>query len=188
LPWIALVGTGFFLLLQFEATAGQDGQPPASWPLASGIKRTSDRPTLLVFAHPRCPCTSATVGELDLLMTRCQGKADVCVLFYKPSDAEPSWEQTDTWYAAARIPGVSVLADPCGAEAARFCAETSGHALLYSPDGRLLFTGGITAARGHAGNSQGRTALVALLTEGKSDTTVTPVFGCPLSSEATPRQ
>src|SRR5205085_9936459 len=99
------------------------------------------------------------------------------VLFYRPADAEQDWEQTGTWHAATRIPGVNVVADRDGAEAARFGTETSGHALLYGRDGQLLFRGGITAARGHAGENEGRSARVALLTGGTPDAEWTPVFG-----------
>ena len=108
------------------------------------------------------------------------------VLFYKPSEAEPGWERTDTWQAAARIPGVRVAVDPDGAQAARFSAETSGHALLYGPDGRLWFSGGITDGRGHAGESGGRRAIMELLTGEAPHAEGTPVFGCPLSAGPPP--
>jgi hypothetical protein len=52
--------------------------------------------------------------------------------------------------------------------------------ILYDAAGRLRFSGGITAARGHAGDNLGRSAIVELL-EGDSPTaTATPVFGCSL--------
>jgi hypothetical protein len=54
--------------------------------------------------------------------------------------------------------------------------------LLYDTAGRLLFSGGITAARGHSGDNAGREAIVALLAGAPTDRTQTPVFGCKLSN------
>jgi hypothetical protein len=102
------------------------------------------------------------------------------VFFLKPTSVPDDWERTDLWRSAASIPGVQVWADPDGAEARRFHAATSGLALLYDGDGRLRFCGGITRARGHAGDNPGREALRALLLEGGPGPTQTPVFGCPL--------
>ena len=59
-----------------------------------------------------------------------------------------------------------MLRDDDGAEARRFGAETSGQTLLYDEHGALLFSGGITGARGHAGDNAGRASLVALLNRG----------------------
>jgi hypothetical protein len=184
--WLAAVVGGFGLIQRFETTPAPAREPPGSWPTASGIKLTAERPTLLLFVHPRCPCTRATIGELAVLATHCPGRFDARVLFYKPAGAEPGWEQTDTWHAARRIPGVAVGIDLDGREAERFAAAASGQALLYGPDGGLLFAGGITAARGNAGDSAGRRSLIALLTGGAAETDRTPVFGCPLSGDGAP--
>jgi hypothetical protein len=73
-----------------------------------------------------------------------------------------------------------VVWDEGGAEARRFGATTSGHAVLYSPDGRLLFRGGLTGARGHAGDNANLDALAAVLDGAPSPHINVPVFGCPL--------
>ena len=52
------------------------------------------------------------------------------------------------------------------------------HADVCDADGRLVFSGGITVARGHSGDNAGRSALAALLTDGTAATTKTAVFGC----------
>jgi hypothetical protein len=44
----------------------------------------------------------------------------------------------------------------------------------------LLFAGGITAARGHAGDNAGRSAIETLLAGGRPGYDRTPVFGCPI--------
>ena len=60
--------------------------------------------------------------------------------------------------------------------------STSGQTILYGADGTLLFSGGITGSRGHAGDNDGRAGLVALLTRAGRGQTRTKVFGCPLVS------
>ena len=65
-------------------------------------------------------------------------------------------------------------------EAARFGVATSGHTLVYDAPGRLLFSGGLTAARGREGEAKSARRIAALLTTGKADRDVSPVFGCAL--------
>jgi hypothetical protein len=105
---------------------------------------------------------------------------DAHVLFYQPDGFTDEWAQTDLWQSAAAIPGVTVSRDESGIEARRFQAETSGQILLYDTGGRLLFSGGITASRGHSGDNAGRRAIVSLLTEGAAERDQTLVFGCSL--------
>jgi len=76
-----------------------------------------------------------------------------------------------------------VLTDEDGIEARSFGAVTSGQALLYSAQGRLLFSGGITESRGHSGDNAGRSAIESLVmngSEGLRTPASTPVYGCPL--------
>ena len=49
--------------------------------------------------------------------------------------------------------GYDVLEDLEACLATEFGALTSGHALLYSTDGSLRFSGGLTDSRGHEGDS-----------------------------------
>jgi hypothetical protein len=55
--------------------------------------------------------------------------------------------------------------------------------VLYDSAGNLLFRGGITSARGHAGDNAGRAAVVSLLTSDEAEGRDTPVFGCPLFAQ-----
>lgn len=154
--WLCAVTGGMLVLSGYSNSAGQEGQPPALWPSAGGVQREGNRATLVMFLHPQCPCSRATVGELALLMARCQGLVDARVFFLQPAEMPWNWCQTDLWRAAARIPGVSVERDDAGREARLFHAETSGDTMLYGAKGNLLFHGGITVSRGHAGDNAGR--------------------------------
>jgi hypothetical protein len=176
--WVLAVGAGFAVLSRYSSEAGESGAVPASWPSASRISPQHDRATLVMFAHPQCPCTQASVSELARLMARFDGRLAGYVVFAKPADVAEDWENTSLRRRAAAIAGVSVVSDEGGIEAARFRAFTSGATVLYGPDGRLLFNGGITAARGHEGDSFGMRRISSLLTTGKADRSDAPVFGC----------
>jgi hypothetical protein len=132
-----------------------------------------------MFAHPRCPCSRASVAEFAELMAGCGDRVTARVLFYKPKDSADDWARSDTWRSALSIPGVGVAEDEDGVEASRFGAETSGSAVLYDATGKLLFSGGITATRGQRGATDGCRAILALL-EKTPAPEKTPVFGCPI--------
>ena len=181
--WIAAVAFGMRILFRYENTPGRVGALSQAWP-AEQIERTPDRPTLVMLAHPHCPCTAASVGELAQIMARLQGRVAAYVLFVKPKGAGSDWEDTDLRRSAEAIPGVKVVFDPDGAEARRFGAETSGHTQLFGTNGRLLFSGGITASRGHAGYNAGEHAIIALVNNQTPARTQTLVFGCSLASRS----
>jgi hypothetical protein len=178
--WMVVVASGLSVLWHYQTAAGIAGVPPAHWPRASRIVPANDRPTLVVAVHPHCPCSRASLEELDRLMARVRDRVSAHVLFVKPGMLADDWVHTDLWRRAAAIRGVAVMADVNGREAERFAAATSGQTMLYGPDGRLLFSGGITSSRGHAGDNAGRSAIVALVTARSATTRSTPVFGCAL--------
>lgn len=178
--WAGSITAGLRYMLNYERTPGRVGAVPSAWPAGSSLKRPADRATLLVFAHPRCPCTRATMSELAEVMAHTQGKLTATVVFFAPPDAGRDWYDTDLHRKAAAIPGVSVVSDKLGSEAKRFGVETSGHAMLFAADGRLLFQGGITASRGHEGDNAGESAIVALVNGHAAPQSKTLVFGCSL--------
>jgi len=180
--WLAALGAGMAAMLRYEFAPGGDEGAPKLWPAASALPRAAGKPTLVVFAHPRCPCTEATVHELTEAVARTRSGAAVLVSFFAPPDAGDEWVQTPTWRSAAAIPGAVVLKDEAGREAARFHASTSGRTLLYNENGELLFDGGITGARGHVGENAGQDSLISLLSHHAANATTTPVFGCRINS------
>jgi hypothetical protein len=178
--WVAVAGVGFVTLALYETAPGDSGAAPATWPQATTLPAPEDRPALVVLAHPQCPCTRASIAELERLMRDVYGHTDAYVLFLQPASASEEWVESDLWRHADRIPGVRAVRDPGGHEARRFGAATSGHAVLYDADGRLRFSGGLTASRGHEGDNEGRAALTRLLTENDAERGATPIYGCPL--------
>lgn len=178
--WLLMIGIGMWFLKNYEISPGVAAAAPNQWPADSGIRRATHSATLVMLAHPHCPCTRASIGELSRLMTQARGRVTAYVLFVKPLNFSDGWEQTDLLRSAEAIPGVIVVRDDEGVEARRFHAVTSGQIVLYDAEGKQLFSGGITSARGHAGENAGRTAIVSLLTAGEAERRETPVFGCPL--------
>jgi hypothetical protein len=181
IAWTATVAFGSRALLNYESSPGRVGMVPPAWPADSGVRLLANRSTLVMFAHPHCPCTRASVEELARMMARVQGKVSAYVLFYKPRDSGHDWEKTDLRRTAAEVPGVTVLSDVDGAEARRFGAETSGHTLLFDFRGRLLFSGGITQSRGHSGDNDGESAILSIVNNQATARTKTFIFGCALT-------
>jgi hypothetical protein len=177
--WLATVASGMAFILDYASAPGAPAKPPDGWP-ASRLARAPGRATLVMLAHPHCPCTRASIGELALLMAPLQGQVTAHVLFLRPDGAPDGWERTDLWESAAAIPGVTVTTDPDGTEAAGFGALTSGQVVLYGASGGLLFSGGITPARGHAGDNGGRAAIHRLVSGRQGAASASPVFGCSL--------
>jgi hypothetical protein len=185
--WVPAVAFGISALWRYSTTPGRPASPPLHWPAHVPMELAKGRATLMIFAHPKCPCSAATVGELAIIMAHAQKKVDARVFFYAPSTESTEWIRTDLWNAAKAIPGVQVFEDRDATAARDFGALTSGQSLLYSADGRLLFEGGITAFRGHSGDNAGRSAILAIL-QGDKQTwdrgpVTTPVFGCSLQGE-----
>ncbi|MGB8352868.1 MAG: hypothetical protein WCD79_03190, partial [Chthoniobacteraceae bacterium] len=129
--WLAVVGAGMAVLWNYENVPGARLAVPGEWPSASRISRMPGEATLVMFAHPRCPCTRASIGELEKLMAQSHGPVRATVVFYKPHGAPDEWAHTDLWKTAAAIPGVEVRVDEDGTEAAQFGAVTSGFVVLY---------------------------------------------------------
>lgn len=178
--WALVTALGVGVLWSYKNTPGPGATAPAGWPLDSRIRPDAERATLVMLAHPQCPCTRASIGELDRLMAQAHGRLTAYVLFLKPAGSPDDWEKSDLWQSAVRIPGVNVVLDDNGVEARRFRAMTSGQTVVYDKAGQLLFSGGITRSRGHSGDNEGSSAIVSLLNAGQADRSETAVFGCPL--------
>jgi len=187
LIWFGAVSFGSLWMWKYESTPGDPSTTPIHWPSNSRIQRSIHLPTLIVFAHPRCPCTRASIRELSLLMTHCAGRLDARVLFFKPASSSANWERTDLWRSAEAIPGVQVEWDEGGEEANYFLATTSGYSSLYNQSGQLMFSGGITGSRGHSGDNSGRSAIESVLINGRAGQQRAPVFGCSLLGSAAAR-
>lgn len=180
LLWLALpaVLLGFGALESHSLGVGAPPRPPAQVADARATGR------LLVFLHPRCPCSRATVVELDRIAQRAGERVSIRAFVLADPAIGEAGPGASTWDRVAAIPGAAVEADPGGARAREFGVETSGTVLLYGAGGELLFDGGITAARGHEGANGSTAALLERIELGRGGRVSTPVFGCALGASA----
>src|SRR5580765_1348219 len=117
--WLSAVAYGMAFVWSYNHRPGEASVAPVLWPADSRVPRASSY-TLVMLAHPKCPCTRATLEELSKLMTHTQGRLRSFVLFVKPRGLPPDWDRTDLWQSASSIPGVTVVVDIDGVEAKRF--------------------------------------------------------------------
>ena len=182
--WITILVGGITATARWEGQPGDSFEAPSTWPSDTTVSLTPGSWTLILFAHPRCPCTRASLHELERIVSRSETPLSAQVLFCVPDGAPPRWEDSGLWSLAQAIPGLRVSADAGGLEARRFGARTSGDVLLYDPVRQLRFHGGITLLRGHQGTSRGFTDVLALLRGSQESCCASPVFGCGLFDEA----
>ena len=183
--WLAVIALGMRALLEYQARPGHAAHAPAQWPARSTLARHPGAATLVLFAHPKCPCTRASLGELERSLAHAKKPIDAWIVLVLPRNVDASWAQSDLVLDADQIPHAHVWVDRGGVEAHRFDAHTSGQVLLYDATGKLRFEGGITPGRGHMGDNAGGDAVATLVggpipLGSGADSTRTPVYGCAL--------
>jgi hypothetical protein len=185
--WIAIAVAGWYGISAY----GFNGDPQATtsivsqWPVDSTIVRLTERPTLVLFLHPKCPCSRATVGELERLPVLVPSDAlpDVCVVAAAPRATGDLWWSSPFLDRVARLPNARMVRDPGGVETDLFGARVSGTVLLFDPAGKRLYAGGVTMSRGHAGDNVGLQAVTDLLVNPRADVSSIPPLGCAMVRE-----
>lgn len=162
---------------------GDPGSTPGTWPAATTLRRASRGATLVMLAHPRCPCTPASLEELARVVELSPAPVRTYVLVVRPRGAPQGFEEGPVWERCREL-GLVRTRDPGGVEAAAFGARTSGHVTAWDPAGRLLYAGGITAAKGCPGDNPGRRALLAALAGLRPEPGA--IYGCPLQAPGQP--
>lgn len=188
-----LVSAALFAMADYGTEQGLSGVAPSYWPdgLQDMIQPDPARPTLVLFAHPLCPCTRSSLWELESITNQLYGMVDLHVLFFEPAQTTSMpdvWAASELKNIAARLPGTQMHADIDGRIASNFGAYTSGQVLMYGTSGALQFAGGITPSRGHMGSNPGRAAVVSAIVSDEGidplAPRVNPVFGCSLHEES----
>lgn len=181
--WFVGVSAAFAAIWAYKATPGAGASAPTHWPAASTIRPAPGIANVVVFAHPQCPCTRATMTELHRLATLIASRAQIHVVLVEPEGAPTGFTDGAILARARALPGAEVVIDRGEREATRFAARTSGTTLVYAADGELLFAGGLTVARGHEGGPAAERIRDAIATRGAQQTS--PIFGCALTEVAT---
>ena len=148
--------------------------------------RSIGRTTLVMFAHPLCPCTPASLTRVGELLAAAPASVEATVFFDIPDGVTAAWEHGESERIAESIPRLRVVADPNGDTARRFGVSTSGGVLIFDPEGRRIFQGGLTARRGDPSENAASDAALACLRGRTGEPDDWPVFGCSLFGETEP--
>lgn len=184
LTWLVVIGVGMFILIDYSSAPGVPADVCDTWPSETLLERNESATTVLVFLHPRCPCSRATVTMLARTLASSASNAEVRALFFCPADEPSTWAQTDMWHDVERIaPGAAIL-DTDGRESELFGASTSGHVLVFDKSGQCVYSGGITRGRGHDGDNPGSNAVRAVLAGLSPTGDSFGVYGCPIRCDA----
>ncbi len=189
--WLCLVVAIFGAMAAYAAKPGAVGDVPQTWPKNPPAAMSLDpqQPTLVLAVHPRCPCTRATISELERALAKAPALPTTYALIYEPGPDDPvhedeSFARTSIASRLAKLPGVILIPDPDAQIASRFGARTSGHTLVYTPDAALAYSGGLTPTRAHEGPNTGSASLIELFNARQSLASEAPVFGCPLCPDS----
>jgi hypothetical protein len=184
--WVLATVLGLSLLWRHGFVAGPVAKAEQTWPSAALLPRPAGMPTLIMTVHPECPCSRASLNELEVPMSHCPGKLHAYVLFAEPAGVKVPVESTALWKSASQISGVTTMVDNDGVTTGLFGAETSGQVFVYDAAGVLRFSGGLTASRGHEGDNDGLSEVEGIVrlnnlagsTAEKTQVKSTPVYGC----------
>ena len=176
--WMGSIGVSLFFFEQYERTPGAKFDAPLERPPESSLDFSHDKFTLIMFVHPHCPCVSASVTELETIATRYEEKLSARVVFVRPPGVPTEWEKGSLWTQVGKCAHLTSTIDEDGVEAGRFGARTSGHAYLLSPEGRIVFEGGLTESRGGCASKQ--SSIGMWIEHDRDAPSSTPVYGCPL--------
>lgn len=179
--WVLALMAALYFMSAYERAPGPEGTAPLVWPSASVLNTLNGDFTLVMFVHPQCPCSRASLDELNVIMNSADARrSKAYAVFVSPPSTDEHWLHTYSWERAGQIPGVLRYVDHGGVEAHRFGAQTSGDLLLYDGRGQLEFRGGITSARGAEGDNIGRQSVLRLLAGSPVPWQTHAVFGCAL--------
>lgn len=173
---------GVCTLYDYSTRPGQHANAPHIWPQETNVPARPGRSQVLVFIHPHCPCTRATLYQLERLQAAVGGRIATTLVICIPHGVAGDWHQTDLYRSAAAMADTTVHLDRGSTQAAAFGVKTSGHVLVYDPTGSLIYSGGITSGRGHAGANPGVLACRESILHPQF-LRCHAVYGCPLHAE-----
>ena len=177
--WLCVLFLLWGILLRH---AFQPSKVPA-WPVMTTSLPASKTFRIVLFAHPCCPCTRATLEELNESLTRLPKDTSVSIVFVTAGLAESDVAGSPNVALARQLSGVQVRFDCTGEEARRLNATVSGEVFAFDRAGRLVFQGGLTPGRGHQGESAGQKRLEQLASGLAHEPCTAPVFGCHLPTD-----
>ncbi len=180
--WFAISVTAFWALTIRSYVPGAVATAPRVWPAATSLTRDHAACTAVVFVHPLCGCTRATLAEVARLTRQLGDDSRWIIVVDANATSGLADLNTSVVRLARGISKAEVYLDFGGVETARFQARTSGEVQLFDTDGQLQFHGGVTPARGHEGVSVGRLAIADWVSRRQSPVVACNTYGCLLSA------
>ncbi|MBX3721736.1 MAG: hypothetical protein KF713_07855 [Turneriella sp.] len=177
--WSLGTATGIYVLGRYEFTAGEAVNDISEWPESLTMPFVAGRMNLVVMAHPHCPCSKASLEELNNALAAVPLQPYVRLVYYRPPGVTAAWSQSELVAESRRLSGIAVIFDEDGKIAETLGARTSFDVFLFNASRQIIFRGGITRGRGIYGANPGRRALEAAL-RGETAAKMYPVYGCPL--------
>lgn len=135
-------------------------------------------PTILLFYHPKCPCTLASARCLARLASRFNGSPNFYAYAYCPAEEPDTWIASSTTDELRTINNVTIFPDRNAEKCKQFGVRISGHILVYNSAGKLVFSGGITPYRGHEGGSMAAMDFIQHANGKVLEPSCWPTFGC----------
>jgi hypothetical protein len=184
--WLAAVAASWWWMSQYEfaTNAALPHGVVDRWPAGSTLTRPGDHLTLLLFLHPKCACSRASLTELERMLASVDAAAtpefELIVVATVPIGADDQWLESDTVDRVRELAATRLFVDRGGVEAARFGASTSGLVMLFDEQGTRRYAGGITVSRAHEGDNVGRDAVEQILRGKGGQVSEIPPFGCRL--------
>ena len=82
--WLGAATAGLSALYRYEARPGLAAASPVQWPVPSHIVLDSRKHTLVMFVHPQCSCSVASISQLDHIVARVGDRLAVYVMAVIP--------------------------------------------------------------------------------------------------------
>ena len=109
--WLSASIAGMTTLWNHEARPGIPAAAPTSWPRDSALSKQPSKAAMLVWIHPHCPCSWATIRELERLLVHVSDDTDCQIILTRPAECGSDFVESDLTRAIRKIRGVSVVVD-----------------------------------------------------------------------------
>ncbi len=156
-----------------------------SAPTQNPLFLTPKHLSVVMAVHPNCPLSASSLIEMAKLYTRMSEEITVTILAFS-SEADP-----EAWTASAELATLSnmevrILNDTNGENARRLGITKSGEVKIFSPNGKLLYDGGIAPAPDRRWNNSGEEMIVEVINGSAFKQLNSPLYGRPLFDSPTP--
>ena len=158
------------------------GTPPMA--AVANVSVHPEKYTLAVYIHPKCPCTQATLYEVERLMTKVRDEVALSFYIFGASDAPSVWFEGTLDQLEQKFPDSLVIRDIDGEYSKSAGASVSGSTVLYTPDGVPVFWGGVTSGRGHSGDNLGSDSILSIARGLEPTRSEAPVYGCRITDDS----